>query len=187
MVTICSARERVDAIDHRRQRRGLTGTGDAGDQHQPARHVANLLHHFGQEQFVERANLGGNDAKHQSDVAALLEDVHTEAAQPGDAVGHIDFRGLFEFLFLPRRHHAEGHVQHVFRGDARLVGQRQQFAVDAQVRIVAHLQMQVAKPCVPSRYEADHQYSCGLFPRKPEGASSSSSMMLRIVTLPKMT
>ena len=143
MVTMCSARDGVDAIDHGGQRGRLTGTGDAGDQHQPARHVANLLDHFGQEQLIQGANLGGNHAQDQSDVAALLEDVHTEAAQSGDAVGHIDFRGLFEFLFLPRRHHAEGHVQHVFRGDARLVGQRRQLAVDAQVRIVAHLQMQV--------------------------------------------
>ena len=133
----------VDAIHHRGQRRRFTGSGHARDQHQTARHLANLLHDFGQEQFVQRANLGGNDAQHQSYVAALLKNVHTESSQAGDAVGHVDFRGLFEFLFLPRRHHAERHVQHVFSGDAWLFGQRRQFAIDAQVRIVAHLQMQV--------------------------------------------
>ena len=134
---------RVDAVNHGRQRRRLTGAGDACDQHQSARHVADLLDDLRQVQFVECADLGRNDAEHQSHVAALLEDVHTEAAQSGDAVGHIDFRGLFEFLLLPGRHHAERHVQHVFGADARLVGQRHQFAVNAQVWIVSHLQMQV--------------------------------------------
>ena len=78
---------------------------------------------FGRKKFVEGANLGRNDAEHQADVAALLEYVHTEATEAGDAVGHIDFRGLFEFLFLARRHHAKSHVQHVFGRDAGLIGQ----------------------------------------------------------------
>ena len=54
----------IDAVDHRGQRRGLAGTGDAGDQHQAARLVADLLHDLRQIEFVERANLGGNDAQH---------------------------------------------------------------------------------------------------------------------------
>src|SRR5206468_9894771 len=75
----------VDTVDHGRQRRGLTGAGDSSNQHQAARHVADLLHHLGQEQFIERANLGRDDAEHQSDVAALLKDVDTKASQAGDA------------------------------------------------------------------------------------------------------
>ena len=132
---------RVHAVYHGRQCRRLTGTCDTGYQHKAARHVADLLHHFRQEQFVERANLGGDDAEHQSHIAALLENVDAEAAQSGDAVGHIDFRGLFEFLFLACRHHAERHGQHVFGAHARLVGQRLQFAVNPQVRIVSYLQV----------------------------------------------
>ena len=135
---------RVHAVDHRRQCRRFSGTRNPRHQDQPARHVANLLDHLGQKQFVQCANLGGNDSEHQPHVAALLENVHTEASQSGDAVRHIDFRGLFEFLLLPRRHHAERHVQHVLGADARLIGQRHQFAVNAQVRIVSHLQVQVA-------------------------------------------
>ena len=138
----------VDAVHHGGQRGRLTGAGDAGDQNQAARHFANLFHDLRQIEFVEGANLGGNDAQHQSHVAALLEDVHTEAAQSGDAVGHVDFRGLFEFLFLARRHHAERHGQHILGADARLVGQRSQVAIDAQMGIVAYLQMQVGGPAL---------------------------------------
>ena len=138
----------VDAIHHRSQRCRLTGTGDAGDENQSSRHFANLFHNLGQIEFIEGANLGGNDAQHQSHVAALLKYVHTEAAQSGDAVGHIDFRGLFELLFLARGHHAERHGQHLFGADARLVGQRSQFAIDTQMGIVAYLQMQVGGPAL---------------------------------------
>src|SRR5208282_5040214 len=134
---------RIDAVDHGGEGGRFARAGHSGDQHQTARHVANLLDYLRQEQFVKRADFGGNDAEHQSHIAALLKYVHTEASQAGDAVGHIDFRGLFEFLFLPCRHHAERHVQHVFGGDTRLIGQRHQIAINAQVRIVPHLQMQV--------------------------------------------
>ena len=180
---------RVHAIHHRRQRRRLTGTRNARHQHQPAWHVANLFHHFRQKQFVERANLRRNDAQHQSHIAALLENVHTEASQAGHAVRHIDFRGLFEFLFLPRRHHAERHVQHVFRADARLVGQRHQFAVNAQVRIVSHLQMQVAGS--PFRRDPKQVINihAEIFPWETRSKLNwtLSSMIARIVTFPKMT
>src|SRR5580704_8490075 len=134
---------RIDAVNHRSQSCRFTGTGDAGDQNQAARQVTNLFHDFGQIEFVQSSNLGGNDAQHQPNIAALLEYVHTEAAKSGHAVGHVDFRALFELLFLPRRHHAESHGEHVFGADARLIGQRNQLAVDAQVRVVADLQVQV--------------------------------------------
>ena len=138
----------VDAVHHGGQRRRFTGAGNAGDQNQAARHFANLFHDLGQVKFVEGANFGGDDAQHQSHVAALLENVHTEAAQSGDAVGHVNFRGFFEFLLLARRHHAERHGQHVFGADAGLVGQRSQVAIDAQMGIVADLQMQVGGPAL---------------------------------------
>jgi len=44
---------------------------------------------------------------------------------------------------LPCRHHAERHRQHVLGADARLVGQRDQVAINAQVRIIADFQVQV--------------------------------------------
>ena len=78
----------------------------------------------GKIQFFDGANLGGNDAQHHADVAALLENVDAEAAQAGDAVGHVQFGGFLEFLLLAVGHHAERHGQHFFRRDARNVGER---------------------------------------------------------------
>ena len=97
-----------------------------------------MLNDLGQVKLVEGADLGGNYAQHHSHVAALLKDVHAEAPQAGDPVGHIQFGGFFELLLLAVRHHAEGHVQHVFSGDARLVGERNQLAIHAEIRVVAH-------------------------------------------------
>ena len=129
----------VDAVDHGGEGGRLARSGDAGHEHQSARHVADLFDDFGKKQFIEGADFGGNDAEDEPHIAALLEDVDTEPSQAGDAISHIDFGGLFEFLFLARRHHAEGHVQHVFRGDARLFGERQQVAINAQVGVISHL------------------------------------------------
>src|SRR5437764_1245311 len=129
---------RIYAIDHRGQCGRLTRTGYARNQDEPARFVADFFDDLRQIQLVEHANLSGNHAQYQSNVAALLEDVYTEASEAGNAVSHIKFGGLFEFLFLPVRHHAEGHVQHVFGRDTRLFGKRNQFAIDTDVRKVSN-------------------------------------------------
>ena len=136
---------RVDAIDHRRQRGRFTGTGDACYQAKPAGFIANFLDNLRKEQFVDRLDLGGNDAEHQSDVAALLEHVHTEAAQSGDAIRHVEFGIFLELLFLAVGHHAERHVQHVLGGHAGLICQRDEVAIHANVRIVTNLQVKVGR------------------------------------------
>ena len=131
----------IDAVHHGRQRRGLAGTGRSRHQHQAALLLANLFDHARQAQLVRRANFRGNDAQHHADVAALLENVHAEAAQSRDAVGHVQLRRLLELLLLAVGHHAERHGEHLFRADARHVGLRDQHAVDAQVGMVADLQV----------------------------------------------
>ena len=136
---------RVHPINHRRQRSRFTRPGHPRDQHQPARHLANLLNHLGQIKLIQRPNLSRNDAQHQPHIPPLLKHVHTKPPQASNAVRHVDFRDFFEFLFLARRHHAERHGQHVFGSDTRLIGQRHQFAVNSQVRIVSDLQVQVGR------------------------------------------
>src|SRR6202008_4192032 len=86
----------IDAVDHRRQRGGLTGTGRSGNQHQAALLFANLGDYGGEVQFFRGANLGRNDAQNHADVAALLKDVDAEAAQASDTVSHIQFRCFLE-------------------------------------------------------------------------------------------
>ena len=160
---------RVHAIDHGRQRGGLTGTSNAGDEHQTARHVADLLDDLGEKQFIQGSNFGGNDAEDQSHVAALLEDIDTEAPQAGDAVGHVEFGNFFELLFLPVGHHAESHVQHVFRGNAWLFCERHQFAIHAHVRIVANFQMKVGGFTLHRNSEQIINVHISLVPKNPLG------------------
>ncbi len=136
---------RIDAVDHRGQRGGLTGTGGSRNQHQPALLFANLGNDRRKIQLLHRTNLGGNHAQHHSNVAALLKHVHTEAAQARDAVCHIQFRSFLELLFLPVGHHAERHGKHLFRRNARHIGQRGEQAVDAQIGVIADFQVQVGR------------------------------------------
>ena len=135
----------IDAVDHRRQRGGLTGPRRSGNQHQPALLFADFGDYGGEVQFFRGANLGGNDAQHHADVATLLENVDAETAQASDTVSHIQFRCFLELLLLAVGHHAECHGEHLFRRDARHVGQRGEQAVHAQVRVIADFQVQVGR------------------------------------------
>ena len=128
--------------------------------------LAYPIEHRRQVQLVGGAYLRGDDAEDHAHVAALLKDVDTEASQARDAVCHIDFRSLFEFLFLARRHHAERHVQHVFGGDARLLRQRDQVAINAQVGIVSYLQMQIGGAAFHGNAEQVVDIHAGMTPAK---------------------
>ena len=64
----------VDMVDHRRQRRALAGTGRPGHQHQPALLDRDPFQHRRQAELLDGPNLHRDDAKHQADSAALLED-----------------------------------------------------------------------------------------------------------------
>src|SRR5467141_3988860 len=76
----------IDAVDHRRQRGGLTGTGGSRNEHQAALLLANLVNDGGEVQFFRSANFRGNNTQDHADVAALLENVDAEAAQAGNPV-----------------------------------------------------------------------------------------------------
>ena len=104
----------VDVVDHRRQRRALAAAGRARDQHEAALFLGDGLEHLRQAQLVDRADLHRDDAKHQPDRAALLEHVAAEAAEPGHAVGEVDFLRVLEFLALLRRHDRRAHRDDVF-------------------------------------------------------------------------
>ena len=134
---------RIDAVNHRGQRGGLAASGGAGNQHHAAALLADLIHHLGQVEFLERPDLGGDDAKHHADVAALLEDVNTEAAQTGHAVGHIELGLFLELLLLAIGHDAERHAQHVFARDARELRQGVQLAVHANIGVVSDFTVKV--------------------------------------------
>src|SRR6202050_404749 len=88
--------QRIDAINHRGERGGFAGTGGAGGENQAALLFANRGEDAWQLEFFDVANFCGDNAQNHADVAALLEDVDAEAAEAGDAVGHVEFGGFFE-------------------------------------------------------------------------------------------
>jgi hypothetical protein len=135
--------QRIDAINHRGERGGFAGTGGAGGENQAALLFANRGEDAWQLEFFDGANFCGDNAQNHADVAALLEDVDAEAAEAGDAVGHVEFGGFFELLFLAIGHHAEGHGEHFFRRDAWHVAERVQDAINAKIGVIADFQVQV--------------------------------------------
>src|SRR6202167_825360 len=135
--------QRIDAVDHGRQRGGFAGTGGAGGENQAALLFANGGENAREFEFFDGANFCGDDAQDHADVAALLEDVDTKASEAGDAVSHVEFSGFFELLLLAIGHHAEGHGEHFFRCDARHVAERVQDAIHAKIGVVADFQVQV--------------------------------------------
>ena len=134
---------RIDVIDHRRQRRRLTGTGRPGDENQAALLAGDLLQHLGQEQLLDRGDLEGNDAEHDADGATLLEDVHAEAAQTRNAVRQVELVLRLELLLLVIVHDAERHPRDLLGRKAARVLERHQVAVDAEHRRQASLEVDI--------------------------------------------
>src|SRR6202007_2645182 len=120
-------------------------TGGSGDENEAALLFANFPDDVRKVQLFDGANFGGDDAENHADVTALLENVDAEAAETGDAIGHVDFGGFLELLLLAVGHHAERHGEHFFRRDAGNIGDGIEETVDAQVRVVANFEMQVGR------------------------------------------
>ena len=114
----------VDVVDHRGERRALAAAGRAGDQHQAALFPGDPLEHRREAELLDRADLHRNHAQHQPDRAALLEDVAAETAEPGDAVGEVDFLRFLELLALGRRHHRGAHRHDILVVEPLLFGGR---------------------------------------------------------------
>ena len=80
----------VDVIDHRRERRRLSGAGRAGDEHEAAVLARELLHARRQGERLEGRDGLRNDAERERDRAALAEAVDAEARQIAGLVGDVE-------------------------------------------------------------------------------------------------
>src|SRR5437879_5286983 len=112
-----SRTRRVDSIDHRCERRGLSRSGGAGYQNQPAALVGDAVDYRRQAKLHAVLALIGNDPQHDADAAALLKNVSAKSAQTFDAVSNVDLRVVFIFMLLPIRHNLECHVSRVLGHD----------------------------------------------------------------------
>ena len=133
----------VDVVDHRGERRRLARAGGAGAQDQPALLVRDALEHDRQPELAHGHDLDRDDAQHQADRAALLENVAAEAAEPGHGVRDVDLEVLLELLLLAVAHDGERHRDGVLLHEALGLDERNQLAVDAQHRVRPHLQVEV--------------------------------------------
>ena len=145
MVMMCSVRRGVDVVDHRRERGRLARAGGAGAQDQAAPLLADPLQHRRQHQLADGQDARRDDAQHQADRAALLEDVAAEAAEARHRVGDVDLELLLEALLLAGVHDRERHRDGVLLHQPLELGQRHQLAVDADDRVAAHLEVEVGR------------------------------------------
>lgn len=95
----------------------------------------------------------GNDAEHQADRTALLEDVAAEAAKAGNAVREIDFLGVLEALALCGRHDSRTHRDHVFVVEAFFLGSRYQQAAHPHHGKAAYLQVKVGRSGIDGHFQ----------------------------------
>src|SRR5215212_541457 len=137
------AARRVDAIDHRRQGRGLPRAGGACNQDQPASFLRNLFDYWRQTELCGSLCSIGNDAKHNAYGTALLKNVCAKTSQARYAVADIYFRHLLEALLLSIGHDRERHVQSIFRLQTGSVGDRVKFTADTHNRERPHLEVEV--------------------------------------------
>ena len=123
----------VHFVQHRGERGRLAGPGRAGDQHQAARLLADLLHHRRQAELAEAADLVGDLPEGGGDRAALVEDVRPEARQPLDAEREVELEILFQAVLLIVRQDRVGDLLGLGRGERREI-ERLEHAVDANLR-----------------------------------------------------
>ncbi len=153
MVMTCEDRRGVDVVDHGGQCGALAATGGAGDQHQAALFLGDLLEYLRETELVERLDPEGDDAEHHADRAALLEYVAAETAQPRDAVSEVDFLGVLEPLPLRRGHDGRRHFHQVLVIQLLIAGDPREAPVDTAHRERADLQVQVRGPLVDSQLQ----------------------------------
>src|SRR3954452_22354880 len=90
----------VDQVDHRRERGRLTRAGRAGDEHEPARLLRELLEHRRHAEVLELGHARGDQAESGADRGALIEVVDAEAVATGNRVREVDLPVVLETLAL---------------------------------------------------------------------------------------
>ncbi len=85
-----------------------------------------------QAELHQRPDLGRDHAERGAEGRALEEDVHAEAADAGDRVGHVDVAPGLEHLLLLGREDPVEQVARVLRGEHLVVLERLELAAHAE-------------------------------------------------------
>ena len=124
----------VDLVDHRGERRRLTGAGRTGDEDEAARKLRQVVQTVGQAELLERLQLVGDDTEDGGERVSLQEDVDTEAREAGDPVGEVELAVELEPLLLLRREDAIDERANRLRVERLEVGERAQLSTHARRR-----------------------------------------------------
>ena len=90
----------IDVIQHRRQRGRLAGARRPGDQHQPFRFAAHLLHDRRHAQLLHRWDRVAKGPQAGGIGATLPIHIHSETSNILEAVGAVQFPGLLKLFAL---------------------------------------------------------------------------------------
>ena len=137
------AREvRVDVVNQRRKRRGLSRTCGAGDQHEAAAHVAKFLHDRRDAELFERHDFRGNQTEHAAEAVGLLQVIAAEARRLVHLVGEIEIAGFHKASPAIRPRDFAHHVGHFLLRE-RFVANRHDGSVLANLRRLALTEVKV--------------------------------------------
>jgi hypothetical protein len=128
----------VDQVDHRRERRGLTRPGRAGDEDESARLAGEILQGLRDAELLQRLQLGRDHSEGGSEAFALEVDVDSEASEPCDRVRHVELALDLEVLLLLRGHHAVEQPLGVLRCEAAELLHPLELTHDSHGRFSAH-------------------------------------------------
>ena len=90
----------VDVVEQRGERRRLAGAGRAGDEHEAARLVRELVEASRDAELLERLDLVRDQPEGGADGRALKVGVDAEAREAGNRVGEVDLPARLEGLLL---------------------------------------------------------------------------------------
>ena len=93
----------VQMIDHRCERRRLTGTSRSGDKNHTLMDVTEFFQDFRDVQLVQSRDIAGNVPKYSADAGSLTEDIDPKTSAFFAYVGEIQVVALLQIIFLRRR------------------------------------------------------------------------------------
>ena len=107
----------VDLVDHRGERRRLTGARRPGDENETARVLCERVEHRRQAKLFERLDLLRDQTERCTDRFALVVDVDAEARDSRHRIGEVEPASQLEMLLLLAREDAVEKGTRVVRGE----------------------------------------------------------------------
>src|SRR5690606_14893112 len=119
----------VAVIDHRGERRRLARAARADHENQPAPKHDEILERVRDAEILEARQVRRDEPQDHRDVAALMEDVYSKAAEPRLRYREVDLEIARERLELRLVHQLERRLTHHLRRQLHLID-GQDLAVD---------------------------------------------------------